>query len=66
MNLKEILSRRKIKQVELSKATGINVSQINLFVNGWVKLPDRHIERIGLFLGINKQDVLDAYFEGEA
>lgn len=50
MRVKTFLKKKQMTQAELSRKSGLNVTDINLFVNGKKKLSDKHIKSIAKVL----------------
>lgn len=55
MNLKDILYRKKIKQVELAKMLGIDPSRISLFINGRRPLPRKYHAKLAEILSVSAE-----------
>lgn len=55
MTLKEYIEAQRIRQVEVAKEIGIDVTQLNLYINGWREIPEKYIEPICSFLKIDRK-----------
>ena len=53
-NLKQYLKQKNIKQVEFARAIGTAPSTASLYVNSWVKFPERLHAKSAKFLGLSE------------
>ena len=57
MRIKEFLQKNRIRQIELAKEINAPVSVINVFVNGWKPLPEKHLEHLASVLGVTVDEL---------
>lgn len=57
MKIKDFLKRKKIKQLRISKETGISPSKLSMFINSWAILNDSEIEAISKYLKISPKEL---------
>jgi transcriptional regulator with XRE-family HTH domain len=57
MGIKEWISTKGWKQVELAKKAKVNIAQLNKYLNGWEELPKKHQESLCDVLGISTEEL---------
>jgi hypothetical protein len=57
MTLKDYLRSKKLKQLKISKDTGISPTKLNLFINSWSHLHEFELELLSKYLNISKKDI---------
>ena len=58
MNLKRLLMRKGLKQIEVAKLIGANHSMVNMQLNKHRMLPMKYREKFCEILGITKEDLV--------
>jgi transcriptional regulator with XRE-family HTH domain len=64
MNLKRLLMKKGMTQIELAKELGANYSQVSRQINLHFKLPDKYLEKFCAILEISKDDLEKAMMNG--
>lgn len=57
MNLKEVLFRKGLRQVEIAKNIGCCPSAFNKFINGWLKLPKKYQDKLCVQLDVTPKEL---------
>ena len=57
MNIKQLLSQRRLRQVEVAALAGIDLATFNRFLNGWQRLPEKHVSQLAATLGIDENEL---------
>jgi ribosome-binding protein aMBF1 (putative translation factor) len=57
MKLKDYLAKKRIRQIELAQKINAPVSVINVFINGWKPLPEKHLENLAETLGVTVEEL---------
>lgn len=57
MKLKEYLQRKRIRQIEIAKKIKAPMSVVNVYVNGWKPLPEKHLKNLSEFLGVTIEEL---------
>lgn len=66
MKIKELVAKKGIKQVQLVRELGASPSTINLYLNGWRKLPPKYLGKLAHILGVTISEVDRGEVEGSA
>ncbi len=64
MNFKEILYKRKIKQIELAKQLNLDTSKVSLCVNGVTPFPKKYHQKLSEILQVPLKSLSDKKKDG--
>jgi transcriptional regulator with XRE-family HTH domain len=56
MTIKELIQKKRIKQVEIAKALGLEPSRVNLFINEIRPIPPRHLPKLAQILDVTLEE----------
>ncbi len=60
MNLKLLVMKKGVTQLELSKQLGVHPTLISLQINMHRLLPEKHLEPFCAFIGVEKEELVKA------
>jgi transcriptional regulator with XRE-family HTH domain len=66
MNLKILIIKKGVSQIELARRLGINPAVLSLQVNKHRLLPEKHLASFCNFLGITKEELISSMEAKEA
>lgn len=64
--LKQLLTDRRIRQVELARELRLDPSQLSLYFSGWKRIPEKHLGAIGRVLGLKVTELSELIKDGRA
>ena len=66
MNLKLLLMRKGLTQLQLAKTMGVHPSLLSMQINKHRLLPEKHLEKFCSFLEISKEELVESMNKGGA
>jgi cyanate lyase len=59
MNLREFLKTEGITQLDISDMLSIDPARTSLMLRGTIKIPEHHMEKLIMLLGLNADEILE-------